>query len=63
MSSKNKSGSLFYTLLGYLVILLILALITFVLGVGMYWSGFLRLVASASEDTLVKWSGFAILRR
>jgi len=57
MSSKSTSGGLFYTLLGYLVILLILAVITFVLGVGIYWSGFLRLLVSVSEDAFAKWGG------
>ena len=57
MRTKSTSGSFFYTLLGYLVILLILAMITFVLGVAMYWSGFLRLLDSVSEDTFAKWGG------
>jgi hypothetical protein len=60
MSSQVKRGSFFYTLLGYFVILIALALIALVIGLGMYWSGFLRLMVSVSEDTAVKWIGFIV---
>ena len=60
MSSKNTSGSFFYTLLGYVVIVMILALITLIVGLSMYWSGFLRLMVSVSRDTAVKWIGFIV---
>ena len=58
MNNQDKRGSFFYTLLGYVVILLTLGLITLVLGIGMYLSGFLRLMVSVSHDTFVKWLGF-----
>jgi hypothetical protein len=60
MSNKNTSGSFFYTLLGYLAILAILALIAFLIGAVMYWSNFNRLLVSASRDTIVKWVGFIL---
>ena len=60
MSNKNTSGSFFYTLLGYLAILVILALIAFLIGAVMYWSNFDRLLVSAPRDTVMKWIGFAL---
>jgi hypothetical protein len=60
MRGNNTSGSFLYTLLGYLAILVILALITLVIGLSMYWSGFLRLMVSLPEDTAVKWIGFIV---
>ena len=60
MSSQNRNGSFFYTLLGYVMILLIIALITFLIGVSLYWSGFYRVLISVSADTFAKWSGLAI---
>jgi len=60
MSNKNTSGSSFYTLLGYLAILVILALIAFLIGAVMYWTNFNGVLVSASRDTVVKWVGFAV---
>lgn len=42
------------------MILMILALITLIIGLSMYWSGFLRLMVSVSDDTAAKWIGFIV---
>lgn len=47
-----------YTLLGYILILVILVLIALIIGVGVYWMashGF-----RPSHEALVKWVGFAV---
>ena len=59
MSSKNRSGSVFYTLLGYLTILVILLVIALMMGAGLYW---LVIIPRRFPpmDTLAKWIGFTL---
>ncbi len=59
MSSNNTRGSFFYTLLGYLAMLLGLLVIALIIGVGVY-----RFVVVpkrfVSDDTFMKWVGLPV---
>ncbi len=59
MSGQDKRGSFFYTLLGYLAILVILLVIALTIGASLYWFVILpgRIPA---RDAFAKWSGLAI---
>jgi hypothetical protein len=59
MSNQDKRGSFFYTLLGYLAILLILLAIALLIGAGLYW---LVIIPKRfpSDDSLVKGIGFTL---
>ncbi len=59
MSGRSTNASFFYTLLGYLVILLILLVIALIIGAGLYW--FVVIPGRfPSSDAFAKWSGLAM---
>jgi flagellar basal body-associated protein FliL len=59
MSSEDKRGSLFYTLLGYLAILAILLVIALAIGAGLYWFVILP-KRFPPIDAVAKWIGLAV---
>src|SRR5258708_16381454 len=59
MSSQNRRGSFFYTLLGYLTILVILLVVALMIGAGVYW--FVVVPGRIpTPEAFAKWSGLAI---
>jgi len=59
MSGQEHKRKFFYTLLGYLAILLILLVIALSIGAGVYWLGVVPGV-KPSADSLAKWVGFTV---
>lgn len=58
MRMKKNRGQLIYTLLGYILMLVILVAIALIIGVGVYW--FVNQGIRPSHDSMVKWTGLIV---